>query len=134
MAERVLRLNRCSLRRLAVAALAGLAASTVGACGDDTEPGGDVPEGECVGKSSGDATVSASHPSPLPGGGEAGIGSVDTDADPHLLNIVLGGDATQDERDSAVDLAVGDTFTLQRSTYTVVGFCEDEAWLNRSVG
>lgn len=119
-------------RCLAAATLLATAAITLTACSDDTPPGGDVDSGECAGDQSGDTTVAASYPSPLPGGGEAGIGTVEADQDPPVLNIVLGGDATKDERDGATDLSVGDTFTVRKTTYTVAGFCEDKAWLDKA--
>lgn len=134
MAERVSRLSHRTPGRSATGTVLGVVALAGIACGDeDPEPGGDIPQGECVGESTGDATVSASYPTPLPGGGRAGIGSVDTDADPHLLNIVLGGDATQDERDRRY-LSVGGSFTVRQTTYTVAGFCADKAWLNQRRG
>jgi hypothetical protein len=55
------------------------------------------------------------------GGGTSGIGS---------LRL---GDATEAERQAAVDLQVGDTFESHGVTYQLVGACEDRdgVWLNQ---
>lgn len=104
--------------RLVVLALA--ASTTLTACGDDDG---------CAGERDGDVTLRAGLDSPMPDGGNVGIGSVNTDADPPRITFVLG-DATETERDGAIELEAGDTFTLKNKTYTVAGFCEDKAWLD----
>ncbi|MDN5855196.1 MAG: hypothetical protein L0K86_20580 [Actinomycetia bacterium] len=108
-----------------------VAAITMSGCSDETAPGGDTSEGECTGQESASITVIESGDTPLPGGGSAGIGTVEEEHDPPLLNLILG-DATEAERDSAIELEAGDTFTLKDKTYTVAGFCEDKAWLNEA--
>jgi hypothetical protein len=130
-------------RRRAGAALAvaALAAALTAGCGDDSDGtddsggnGGSVSgAGGCVGETSGDVTLTAAGDMALPSGGNAGVGSVESDEDPPQLNLILGG-ATEAEEEAATGLAVGDTFTVQGTSYTVEGFCEDKAYLAQSAG
>ena len=92
--------------------------------GCDSEPGSD-----CVGEESGDLVVSQGGNLALPGGGDVGIGSTRLDDDPPTVNLGLGG-ATEAERQQAVDMQVGDTFSVQDTTYTLVGACDDTVWLD----
>ncbi len=105
------------MRRSAPVIAWALAASVVlTACGEDDG---------CSGESEGDVTLRAG----VDTSGNVGIGSVNSDANPPRITFVLG-DATEAERDAATMLEAGDTFTLQDTTYTVAGFCEDKAWLD----
>lgn len=110
---------------LAVAALATLALT---ACSSDASDDGD----DCAGSTSGDFSVHESG-GILTDDVVAPVDSVDLDAQPPLLSLRLDG-ALPAERDNAVDLEVGDRFTVKGVTYEVAGFCEDQAWLNESSG
>ena len=120
------------------ATLLGL--TLLAACGDDSESDSDSDgygggsadsTGGCVGETSGDVTLLASGPVALPGGGSAGVGSVESDEDPPVLNLLLGG-GSDTEQEDATQLAVGDSFTFEETTYTVQGFCEDKAYIVQS--
>jgi hypothetical protein len=125
-------------RACGVLVAAGLVAATLLAagCGNDdgdSGNGGSSASGGCVGESTGDVTLTAAGDMALPGGGNAGVGSVESDEDPPQLNLILGG-ATEEEEEAATGLAVGDTFSVQGTSYTVEGFCEDKAYLAESSG
>jgi hypothetical protein len=133
---------RSAARMATTVAATLLALALVGACGDDSESdadsdgnGGDTSEssGDCFGATSGEITLLASGPVSLPGGGSAGVGSVESDEDPPVLNLLLGGGSATEQED-ATKLEVGDTFTFEGATYSVQGFCEDKAYLTQSAG
>lgn len=111
---------------LMVAALAATAALT--ACSSDASDDGD----DCVGASSGDFSLHESG-GMLSDGVAAPVEDADLDADPPLLSLRLDG-APQAEHDNAVELEVGDSFTVKGVTYEVAGFCEENAWLNEAKG
>ncbi|MGI8612818.1 MAG: hypothetical protein ACR2KL_02545 [Nocardioidaceae bacterium] len=96
--------------------------------GGGTGPGDQPSAGSCVGEHSGDVSLSSTSDHPLPGGGSAGIGTTQIDDSPPMLNLILGGASTA-ERAAAINLHVGDTFSLQGTSYTVLGFCADAAYL-----
>lgn len=79
----------------------------------------------CVGEEAGDEAVGTGSDHSLPGGGSVRIGSLELDDDPPTVNLSLG-DATEDERQNALDMQLGDTFELQGSSYELVGACEGE--------
>lgn len=116
-------------RRCATALPAAvLAVAALSACsGDDSDDGDD-----CVGSTSGDLSVHESG-GMLSDGVAAPVDDTDLDADPPVLSLRLDG-APQADRDNAVDLEVGDSFTVKGVTYEVAGFCEENAWLNESAG
>lgn len=93
------------------------------ACSSDDDAGA------CIGAETGDVTIREGVDVPLPGGGSAGIGATNLDEDPPTVTLVLG-DATEAERQSAVDMEVGDVFTAAGASYELVGACADRAWVN----
>ncbi len=106
-------------------AVMALAAATLSACSSDGD------DRWCVGAEDGEVSLSPGVDNPLPGGGSAGIASLRLDDDPPAVNLSLG-DATEAERQAAVDMQVGDTFELQGTSYELVGACEDrdQVWLD----
>ena len=114
------------MTRSRCAALAATVVLTLASCSDDDGGGGDA----CAGSTSGDINVHVSG-GVLTDGVVAPVESADVDADPPRLSLRLDG-APRGERDNAVDLGVGDSFTVKGHTYTVAGFCEDNAWLDES--
>ena len=87
---------------------------------------------QCVGQQEGEVSLSPGVDNPLPGGGGAGIASLSLDDDPPTVNLSLG-DATEAERQAAVDMQLGDTFESHGVSYQLVGACEDrdQVWLNQ---
>lgn len=104
-----------------------LLAVTLTACASDSDDGD-----ACSGASEGEYHVHVSG-GMLADDVVAPVESVDLDADPPLLSLRLEG-VPATERDGAVDLEVGDTFTAKGSTYSVAGFCRKDAWLNEMKG
>jgi hypothetical protein len=109
---------------------------TVG-CGSDSadsdDGGGSDGTGGCTGELSGDVTLVAAGDVGLPGGGSAGIGSVFSDDDPPHISLIVG-PASAEEQEAAQHLELGDTFTVEGTSYTVQGFCEDKAYLAQAAG
>ncbi len=97
--------------------------------------GCDIGGDTCAGSQHGDVTLYASQqgedPSrALPGGGSAFVHRVDFDTGPATVSIGIRGDTKAAARE--VDLAVGDSFEVAGTSYTVVGFCETKAYLRQS--
>lgn len=113
-----------SRRLLVVLLLAGL---SLGACGEgdgDSRTGpqesasASADADDCAG---GDVRFLQGMPTDLPGGGEGGIGQVDMDADPPTVRLVLAGDTATPPTAGA--LSVGDTFTVEGTTYRITAIC-----------
>jgi len=111
--------------RFMILAAAAVLATTLSACDE---------ESDCVGEPNGEITIAGGGvDNSLPGGGGTGIGSVFLDDDPPHVSLAIhpGTDAQQE---AAGSLEVGDSFTLEGTTYTLTGFCEDSAYLDRGDG
>ncbi len=113
-----------------------LLTGSLGGCGDsdDDSDGGDgvLPDqGTCVGEQDGDIKVDVGSDGAVPEGGNIRIAATRLDEDPVDVDLGLGGGSAGDE-DSAKDLAIGDTFTLQGRTYRLVGACDDAVWVDEA--
>lgn len=75
----------------------------------------------CVGHA-GDEHLLQGQPHDLPDGSGVGIGSVDLDAEPPTVRLVLAGVPT-DQSAQDNDLSVGDTIEIGPSTYELVQIC-----------
>ena len=100
-----------------------LLAGAVVACSSDGD------DGDCVGQQDGEVLIRESIDAPLPEGGSVSIGATNLDEDPPTVTIHLG-DATEADRQSAVDMEIGDVFTSNGASYELVGACADRAWVN----
>lgn len=107
-----------------------LAGSAAGCGGSDDEGDGVLPDqGTCVGEQDGDLKVDVGSDGAVPEGGNIRIAATRLDDDPIDVDLGIGGGSAADE-DSAKDLEIGDTFTLQGRTYRLVGACDDAVWVD----
>lgn len=105
------------MRRAPAAALALLVAAGLAGCGADEPSTPATDAASPVACADGQIRFLQGAPTDLPGGGSAGIGQVDEDADPMTVRLVLGGAQAGETAD---DLAVGDSFTVRGASYKIV--------------
>jgi len=103
----------------------------LGGCGDSST-GGETTDAGCIGTTSGEYELSSTFPSELPGVDSAGLAATNLEDDPPTVSLILTGAAVA-QTNNAVDLEVGDEFTVAGKSYTLRGACQDKVWLD-SIG
>lgn len=103
---------------------AAMSATSCPAPTDESTPAA----GECVGKPGRESILQGS-PHDLPDGSGVGIGSVDMDAEPPRVRLVLGG-VPAAQRDQDNEVSVGDTVRIGTTTYRVTLICPGKVALD----
>ncbi|HEY7043561.1 MAG TPA: hypothetical protein VH419_07835 [Nocardioidaceae bacterium] len=121
----------------AVAAI--VLAGTLAGCGSDEpncagvaagcrDSGPSTSANGCVGEP-GKESILQGQPHQLPDGAGVGIGSVDMDADPPTVRLVLG-NVPASQRDQDTTVGVGDSLDIGKTTYVVASICSDKVTLD----
>lgn len=100
-------------------------AATLTSCGDD--------ESDCAGKQTGDITLKQGQDQHIKPDGNIGMAQADVDTDPPWLSLGIW-PASEEDKAAARKLHLDESFTVAGATYTVVGICDDRAYLNQGRG